>query len=30
MAIDPMWFLVGAYVVAAIAVAVLLGLYFRK
>ncbi len=30
MAIDPAWFVVGAYVAGAILVAVLLGLYFRK
>ncbi len=30
MAIDPAWFVVGAYVAGAILVAALLGLYFRK
>jgi hypothetical protein len=30
MAIDPVWFVVGAYVAGAILVAVILGLYFRK
>jgi hypothetical protein len=30
MAIDPAWFVVGAYVAGAILIAVLLGLYFRK
>jgi hypothetical protein len=30
MAIDPAWFVVGAYVAGAIVIAVRLGLYFRK
>lgn len=30
MAIDPMWFMVGAYAVGAIVVAIVLALYFRR
>lgn len=30
MAIDPMWYMVGAYVAGAIVVAALLARYFRK
>jgi hypothetical protein len=30
MAIDPMWFLVGAYAAGAIVVALLVARYFRK
>ena len=30
MAIDPIWYAIGAYMAVAIIVAVLLALYFRK